>query len=160
MNPTQQPTEEVLQFAFAQVAAGVRPFDVQRQLVANGWDTQTAALIMNQVRQALEQPPAAPAAEPPASQPAHGGRSLPPPFPGAKPPDGAASRHSSSNPGENRKIPWRVYRDLVVGGIFVCAAVAMGLTGLSLLGTVAALLFGVIQIGRAVLGALLSQYRI
>ena len=149
MSSPQSPNEEVLRFALAQVQAGVRPFDVQRQRVAHGWEPQVAAQVMNRVRELSQ-------LQPPNELP--GGLSSAHASVGNSPDIRSAGQQAS--PTEKRKIPWGAYRDLVVGGIFLLVGALLGALNVSPVTGIFAFLFGVIQVIRGVVVAVLSQYRI
>ena len=163
MNSTQQPTQEVFDYAYAQVAAGVPAFDVQRQLVANGWDTQTAAYVMNHVRHSLEMEAVRQDADRGSTGATEGGTmasapgtALPPPLSG----EGFQTGNSAAKQEKKGKIPFRAYRDLIVGGIIMLVALALHLTGAHSIYGVLTLGFGVIQVVRGIVVAGLSQYQV
>lgn len=161
MNSAQQPTQEVFDYAHQQVAAGVPPFDVQRQLVAHGWDTQTAALVMNHVRRSLE---AAGAGQHPEQKNTASATATAPSLAGPLPPpflaEGSATAGTAPPDEKKGKIPVRAYRDLIVGGIIMMVALALHVAGVHPVYRVLTLVFGLIQVVRGIVVAGLSQYRL
>ncbi len=194
MNLPQQPTEEVFRYAFTQVAAGVGAFDVQRQLVENGWAPQTAAFVMDHVRRSMQTPEEGTTNTAPAANPTYSTQGSPTQVPHTtqaphttqgqfSPSQFGAGQHGfaaaptstpmashphSSTPesaldgrdGSRVKIPWTVYRDLVVGLLALFIALLMAVAGISPIACFFAGLFGMIQVIRAVIIGGLSMYRI